>query len=62
MGPLLLLCMGSSSAVALSGSNYGCLIIAVGGAWGLQHSEEEILFYMVDQRRVCRVLNGLSSQ
>lgn len=33
--------MGSGNVVALSGSNYGCLIIAVGGAWGLQHSEEK---------------------
>lgn len=53
-GPLPLLCTGSRSAVTLSGSNYGCLIIAVGGAWGLQPSGEKSLFYMVDQ---CSLLN-----
>lgn len=56
-GPLPLLCMGSRSVVALSGSNYGCLIIAVDRAWGLQPSEEKSLFYMVDQ---CSLLNGPS--
>lgn len=45
-GLLLLVCMGSGSAVALSGTNYWHLIIAVGGVWGLQHTEGKKIYFM----------------